>query len=132
MVGFIYVALAMWCSLQPSVMSAKVGFQLKPGSGESEFVTVYGGLEFGLALVILSAAFRPKLLKFGVQACVLIHVSLVVFRSISLIRFSGIEAFTYQLAAGEWAIAIAGLAILFTTLRDPERQSSTGPSRGQA
>lgn len=116
-VSLIYIALAIWCSVQPNVTSDKVGFELKGGSGQSEFMTVYGGLEFGLALVLLATLIRNETVRFGVLACVLIHGSLVVFRSISLVCYSDIGAFTYRLAIGEWVITLLGIAILFLGTR---------------
>lgn len=116
-VALIYLGLAIWCSVQPSVTSQKVGFELKGGSGHSEFMTVYGGLEFGIALVLLASLFRSDTLTFGVLACVLIHASLVVFRSISFFCFSGIEDLTYKLAIGEWVITLLGIAILYIQSR---------------
>jgi hypothetical protein len=112
-VAVLYMGLALWCTFQPSVTSEKVGFELKGGTGQSEFMTVYGGLEFGLALVLLAALFRPDTVAFGVLACTLIHGSLVVFRSISFFTFEGIGNFTYQLAIGEWIITLIGIAILY-------------------
>ncbi len=43
-VGAAYILLAGWCSLMPDKTSKAVGFTLQPGSGQSEFLTVYGGL----------------------------------------------------------------------------------------
>ena len=112
-VGLLYMALAIWCSVQPGVTSKKVGFELIGGSGQSEFMTVYGGLEFGLALILLLAAFREGTVTYGVWACVLIHGSLVLFRTISFVTFSGIDPFTYRLATGEWVITLLGILILW-------------------
>lgn len=112
-VSLIYFSLAIWCSVQPEVTSKKVGFELKGGSGQSEFMTVYGGLEFGIALVLLASLFRADSVGLGVLACVLIHASLVVFRTISFFCYSDIEPFTYKLAIGEWIITLVGLAILY-------------------
>lgn len=109
----LYLGLGLWCTVSPQQTSEKVGFELKGGSGNSEFMTVYGGLEFGMGLVFLLAAFRPDMVTFGVISCVVIHAMLCLFRSISLYRFSDIDPFTYQLAIGEWVIFLVGLAILF-------------------
>ena len=76
-------------------------------------MTVYGGLEFGIALIFLTALFKPELITYGVLASVLIHGSLVVFRSISFFLYDNIGSMTYKLAIGEWAILLLGLAILF-------------------
>ena len=112
-VSAIYIGLAIWCSIQPNVTSEKVGFELKGGTGQSEFMTVYGGLEFGLALALLATLFRAETVGFGVLACVLVHGSLVVFRSISFFCYNDIGAFTYKLAIGEWMITLLGIAILY-------------------
>ncbi|MFK7765701.1 MAG: DUF4345 family protein [Mariniblastus sp.] len=111
--ALVYFALAIWCSVSPGVTSDKVGFELKGGSGQSEFMTVYGGLEFGLALILLCSVFRSDTTTFGLIACILIHGSLVLFRTISIFLFDGIEPMTYKLATGEWVIFLLGLAILW-------------------
>ena len=112
LVALLYFVLSIWCSVQPNVTSKKVGFDLNGGSGQSEFLAVYGGLEFGLALILAATIFRSETVNYGVWACVLVHASLVLFRTISLFAYSGIEPFTYKLAIGEWGIALLGIAIL--------------------
>ena len=113
-VALLYLGLALWCSFQPNVTSEKVGFQLIGGSGRSEFLAVYGGLEFGLALVLLASLFKSETVVYGLIACVLIHASLVLFRSIGFFCFSNFDSMTYKLAIGEWVIMLLGMAILFT------------------
>lgn len=113
--ALIYAALAIWCSLQPNITSAKVGFSLEGDTGRSEFLTVYGGLEMGLALILLACVFRPEFTTAGVVGCVLIHGSLVAFRSVSLVLYPAVESLTWRLAIGEWVIFLAGLAILWMT-----------------
>ena len=133
LVGIIYLGLAVWCSVSPAVTSEKVGFKLNPGSGQSEFLVIYGGLELGLALIFLLPLVREDCLFSSLLACVLIHACLVVFRTISLFLFSDISPMTYQLAIGEWVILILALiclvysgAIRSTGLadREPIRQTN--------
>lgn len=118
-VSALYFALAIWCSMAPTVTSQKVGFSLQPGTGQSEFLTVYGGLEFGMALTFLISLIRKNTIAYGVIACVLLHGSLVVFRTISFFSFANISPFIYRLAIGEWVIAILGVAVLFVAKRKP-------------
>ena len=112
-VALLYLVLAIWCSVQPTVTSRKVGFELIGGSGQSEFLTVYGGLEFGLALVLLASCFREPTVGYGVGACVLIHASLVLFRTIGFLLYTDMEPLTYRLAIGEWVIALWGMLVLW-------------------
>jgi len=112
LVALMYIALAIWCTVQPAMTSSKVGFDLKGGSGQSEFMTVYGGLEFGLGVVLLLTLRSSATVHFGLLACIVIHGSLVVFRTLSFLIYSDIGGFTYRLAIGEWVIALVGIAIL--------------------
>lgn len=110
-VGLLYLVLAVWCSLDPSTTSKTVGFELTGPSGQSEFLTVYGGLEFGLALVLLMPLVDPQATRFSLMACLLIHVCLVGFRTLSFALFDSPERMTYQLAFGEWVICLLSIAL---------------------
>ena len=108
------MALALWCAISPEVTSKKVGFRLEGGSGQSEFLTVYGGLEFGMALAFLLPWLKPDSLEPMFLTCLLIHVSLVVFRTIGFFLFENIEAMTWKLATGEWVLMIVAAIIWFS------------------
>jgi hypothetical protein len=110
LVGVLYAGLAVWCSVAPGVTSEKVGFALKPGSGQSEFLVIYGGLELALAMIFFLPLFRNDFLGSSLLACVIVHASLVAFRTIGFFLFRDIQPLTYRLAAGEWVILI--LAVL--------------------
>lgn len=112
-VGVAYAGLAIWCSLFPKQTSAIVGFDLKPGSGQSEFLTVYGGLEMGLAILFLWPLLRPEHTAFALFACLAVHACLVVFRTIGFFAYPGIASGTYQLAAVEWLIFLVAAYCYF-------------------
>lgn len=118
-VGLLYLALGLWCSLDPKTTSEKVGFQLQPGSGQSEFVTVYGGLELGMALIFLMPLIWHDSTRFALIGCLLMHASLVLFRTTAYFRFTGIDSFTHRLAIGEWVILLAAGILLFVTKSNP-------------
>jgi hypothetical protein len=110
-VGLLYAGLAAYCAVAPGKAAETVGFELKGGSGRSEFLTVYGGLELGLGLVLLIPAIANRSTREALLACLVIHACLVVTRGISFAMFDDIRASTYKLAAGEWAILLASLAV---------------------
>ena len=127
--GLLYLALAIWCAFQPVATAAKVGFDLRGAAGYSEFITVYGGLEFGLAAFLLVGAVHSGFCRPVLACCILIHASLVVFRTASLVlvntqELGDLPALTWQLAAGEWLILLLGLACWKFGLRQPAQ--STG------
>ena len=117
-VGLMYLGLAVWCSVAPAMTSGKVGFELKSGSGQSEFLVIYGGLELGLSLIFFLPLVRADYLSSSLLACILIHACLVAFRTISFFLYSDISSMTYKLAIGEWTILI--LAVLIMVLARTE------------
>jgi hypothetical protein len=113
LVGTMYLGLSAWCTISPQVTSQKVGFDIQPGSGQSEFLVIYGGLELGLALILLMPLVYHESLRFSLLSCILIHGCLVAFRTASFFMFTEFESMTYNLAIGEWTILLFGLVCFF-------------------
>lgn len=111
LIGLVYLYLAAICSLQPEQSARLVGFQLLPGSGQSEFLVIYGGLELGMAVIFLLPLLRPRQLESSLLACLIIHACLVLFRSVSFFLYKDIESLTYTLAFYEWLIFLAAAAL---------------------
>lgn len=111
LVGLLYAGLAAYCSLKPADAARKVGFERLGDSGKSEFLTVYGGLEFGLALLLLAPLVRPATTGYALFACIAVHGSLVAFRAVSVALHRDISPFTTRLAVGEWVIFLLSLAV---------------------
>jgi hypothetical protein len=109
--GLLYLYLGVWCAVSPAKTSETVGLDIKPGSGQSEWLTVYGGLELGLGLILLLPAILNRSTREAVIACLIIHACLVLTRSIGFALYSGIATPTYKLAAGEWVIFLLSAAL---------------------
>jgi hypothetical protein len=109
-IGAAYVLLAVWCIVKPTSTASAVGFELRPGSGESEYLTVYGGLQLGLGLFFLWPLFRHETALTVLLCCLLVHGAIVVFRTVGFIRYSGIGMTTLALAAVEWCILLGSVA----------------------
>ncbi|NIL99147.1 MAG: DUF4345 domain-containing protein [Planctomycetales bacterium] len=106
-VGIAYLLLAAWCATWPEKTSKAVGFTLQPGQGQSEFFTVYGGLELALGIIFLWPLYRPEQTSFALFVCLVIHAGLVLFRTMAFVIYSGFPTTTYLLAAIEWVIFLA-------------------------
>ena len=118
-VGGVYLALAVWCSVVPERTAKAVGFELTGGSGRSEFLVVYGGLELALGIAFLMPLLRKKMDPRPVlQLCTLVHGCLVAFRSVSFGLFDEIGSTTYSLAVGEWLLFLASVFLL--TRKEPD------------
>lgn len=115
-VGIAYIGLGIWCAVAPEKTSKAVGFALQPGQGESEFLTVYGGLEVALGLLFLWPLYKREEVTFPLCACLVVHGCLVVFRTIGFFVYTGFETTTYGLAGLEWAIFLT-TAVLFVIMK---------------
>lgn len=107
LLGVSYIGLAVWCMLKPSETSQTVGFQLLPGSGQSEYLTVYGGLQLGIGLYFLAPLFFEGLLVPALCFSTIAHGSIVLCRMTSFVLFTGIQRTTMILAVVEIVILIA-------------------------
>jgi len=114
LIGVLYLLLAAWCTLDPKSTSQSVGFTLQGGSGQSEFLVVYGGLELALGLVFLWPLWQKAVTHYALTVCVTVHGCLVLFRSVGFLLFAGIGSTTYSLAVGEWLIFLISLGICLT------------------
>lgn len=112
LIGGIYLLLALWCSLAPGATSRSVGFTLQGGSGHSEFLVVYGGLELALGLIFLWPLWQKAVTHYALTVCVIVHGCLVLFRCVGFLLFAGIGSTTYSLATGEWLIFLISLGVL--------------------
>lgn len=105
--GTAYTALAVWCVARPEQTARSIGLSLLPGSGQSEYQTVYGGLQLGLGLFFLWAGWRGDAVDSALLASCFAHGGIVALRTASLVQFSGISSMTYGFAALEWVILLA-------------------------
>lgn len=117
LIGIIYVLFAIWCAVAPDATSQAVGFIVKPGSGQSEFLTVYGGLELALGIVFLWPLYQKEVTRFSLYVCMIVHGCLVLFRTIGFFVFTGFGSTTYSLAGGEWLIFLMSLTLCILTKR---------------
>jgi hypothetical protein len=112
-VGIAYLFLGIWCSVAPGQTSKSVGFDLRPGSGQSEYLVVYGGLELAIGLFLIWPIFGASDPSAALRFCLILHGCLVLFRTMSFFLFSEVHTTTYVLAGVEWAIFLWGVAVSF-------------------
>ncbi len=108
----IYVIFSLWCTIAPEKTAANIGFAFRSGSGRSEFVTVYGGLELGMAAFFLIAGMRSEFQLAGLLFALCLYAAIVAFRIVTLLTVPGIERITYGTFGLEVVLGLAA-AILW-------------------
>lgn len=108
-IGAMYLVLSAWCAVQPQKTANTVGFNLQPGAGQSEYLTIYGGMQLALGLLFLLPLLKPEYEKSSLLLCLVFHASLVAFRTAGFVMYSGIPRTTWIFAAVEWAILLVAI-----------------------
>lgn len=108
-----YAVFALWCAIALDSTARNLGYTALSNSGRSEYFTVYGGLQWGLALSFAYLAWKPELQRPGLLIAIAIYAPLVLHRSISLLRFGPVESMTKLVAGLEIVMLIAAVAIWF-------------------
>lgn len=85
-IGVIYAGLGLWCTLQPQQTAQALGLTLSD-TGLVEYLVVYGGLEIGLGIAMITGARRPHLLPGVFYMTTVFSVILPVFRSVLLLSY---------------------------------------------
>jgi hypothetical protein len=117
--ALLYAGLAAWCTLAPDRTSRAIGFGLTNGSARSEYLTVYGGLELGMAAFFALTALNPEWRRLGLLFALCTYGCLATFRLGTLLLVPGVGAFPKAMFGVEATMAVlAGLLLL--SARSPE------------
>ncbi|CAN7301771.1 DUF4345 domain-containing protein [Pseudoxanthomonas sp. LjRoot143] len=106
--ALVYLLLAVWCTVAPARTAAAVGYTSLSRSGQVEYLTIYGGLQLGLAILFAWFAWSQQM-RTGLVLALALYVPIVLFRSIGLVRWWPVETTTLVLAAVEWLMLAVAL-----------------------
>ena len=104
----IYLLLAGWCALAPGRTATAVGYASLTRSGQVEYLTIYGGLQLGLAILFAWFAWSQQM-RTGLVLALALYLPIVLFRSIGLLRWWPVGTTTLVLAVIEWLMLAVAL-----------------------
>lgn len=108
-----YVGFAVWCTVLPTKTAGAIGFTFAKASAKSEYVTVYGGLEMGMALFFLFAALSPSLRTAGLLFALVLYGCLALWRIGTVLTMEGIGTFPYVMLSIEVTFTLIAAALYF-------------------
>lgn len=76
----LYAVFGVMCALNPRGTAKALGYSLSTHGGLSEYLTVYGGLQFGLAAFFAWVAMRDDLHPAGLVLALALYTPIVLFR----------------------------------------------------
>ncbi len=104
----LYLVFAVWCTVGMSRTAPAMGFAALTSGGRSEYLTIYGGLQLGLAVAFWLLARNPEWHKPGILFALALYAPIVVFRLISMARFWPVGNVTLGTAALEVVLLAVG------------------------
>jgi hypothetical protein len=105
LIGLLYIVIGIWCTILPEQTARSIGYQLSSGSGMSEYITVYGGLEVGLGLAMIITSFVRRLRLGGLSFAYILSMCLLLFRIPTIVLYE-IQHITYYLLCVELLFAV--------------------------
>jgi Domain of unknown function (DUF4345) len=109
----LYLVFALWCTIGMSKTAPGMGFSALTNSGRSEYLTIYGGLQVGLAIAFWFMARNPELHRPGILFALALYAPIVLFRLVSLARFWPVGNVTLATAALEVVLLAVGIWLYF-------------------
>ena len=106
-----YLVLGVWCTVLPEKTAAAVGFAFAKPAGRSEFVTVYGGLEFGLGVFFLICALQSGWRETGLLLGLCLYAALTFWRLYTFATIEGIAGFPRVAFVLESALFVSALVL---------------------
>lgn len=106
-----YVVFGLWCALDADGTAANLGYTSLSASGHTEYLAVYGGLQWGLGLMFAYFAAKPPLRRVGVLVAIALYAPIVLHRNIAIWLHGPVATMTQLVAGLEIAMLLAAVAL---------------------
>lgn len=113
--AILYAVFAVLCTVKLKGTSSSLGYQTLSNSGRSEYLTVYGGLQVGLAAFFALAALMPAFRTAGLLLALSLYVPIVAFRWTSVLANRPVANLTLAVGALETTLLLWGAWIAWST-----------------
>lgn len=108
----LYLGLALWCTARPEAAAKSLGYESLSPAGRTEFLTIYGGMEFGLAVIFGCLAYNELAWPTGLLFSAIFYGSLVAWRLFAIWKHRPQSPTIHKLAIGEVVLLLIPLALL--------------------
>ena len=112
----IYLLFSIWCTVAASSTAQSLGFISLNSSGKAEYLTVYGGLQLGLAIIFGWTAWSGEL-RFGLIVALALYVPIVLWRIAGVSMNWPVANSTLYVAGLELAMLVAAVLLWFKGFR---------------
>ena len=113
----LYAIFAVLCSARATVTARSLGYGSLTASGMSEYLTIYGGLQVGLAIAFALCAAREPMHRHGLMLAAALYAPVVAFRWFGILRNGPVWRLTWMVAGLETFLLLVSLALLWRATR---------------
>lgn len=107
----LYLVFAAWCTLNPWRTATNIGYEALSSGGRSEYLVIYGGLQFGLAAIFAVLARGDYTTqRAGLLISLCLYGPIVIYRLITVAKFWPVPNLT--LAVGSLELALLAAAVI--------------------
>lgn len=106
-----YLGLGVWCTVLPDKTSASIGYAFAKPGARSEYITVYGGMEFGLGVFFLLCALNTAWRDAGLLLGLCLYGGLALWRVYTFLTIDGITGFPRIAFVLEATLLVAAIAL---------------------
>jgi hypothetical protein len=113
----LYALFALWCTLRATNTATNLGYVGLNNSGHSEYLVIYGGLQAGLAVMFFLLARDVAFHKLGIIISIGLYAPIVLYRLVTILKFSPVSPLTLYTGALELGLLIAAVWIAVTAAK---------------
>lgn len=109
----LYAVFALWCTFARERTAQSIGYLTRSNAGNSEYLTVYGGLQWGMAIMFATLAAHAAPASLALSISVGLYVPIVAYRWATIARFAPVGTTVKAVAVMETLLLAAALALWF-------------------
>ena len=111
----LYALFAGLCTLNARGTATSLGYLTLSSGGRSEYLVIYGGLQFGLAIFFALLASRPSMHAVGLMFALSLYLPIVIYRLVTVVAFRPVPLLTMAVAALESVLLVIGAVLWMRT-----------------
>ena len=109
----LYAVFALWCTFARERTAQSIGYLTRSNGGNSEYLTVYGGLQWGMAVMFATLAAHGAPESLALFISIGLYVPIVAYRWITIVRFAPVGSMVKGVAVLESLLLAAAIALWF-------------------
>jgi len=110
----LFAVFALWCTFAREQTAQSVGYLQRSNAGNCEYLTVYGGLQWGMAVMFATLAAHRAAPTLVLSIAIGLYVPIVTYRWITVVRFAPVGTLVKGVAVME-TLLLAGALALWST-----------------